>query len=132
MNAIPTPDHLAWTTPSPFSTTKIANGCVDVNWMDGKSHQFHPFWLRDNYACADCLHQGTREQSLDIRQVPLDIAALSVSYDDEGLVTVCFSDRPRKQISSWPALVSYRAKPGTGTTEVDLLDPQRFNRTTIV
>ncbi len=92
MNAIPTPDHLVWTTPSPVNTVTIANGHIDVNWMDGKSHQFHPFWLRDNCACAVCLNQGTREQLLDIRQLPLDINALSASCDDEGAVTVCFSD----------------------------------------
>ena len=44
MNTLPTPDHLVWTTPSPVSTATIANGHVDVDWMDGKSHRFHPIW----------------------------------------------------------------------------------------
>ena len=92
MSAIPTPDHLVWTTPSPVSTAKLDNGHVDVVWQDGRTHRFHPFWLRDNCACSQCLHQGTREQLLDIRDVPLDITVLEVRTDSDGAVRVAFSD----------------------------------------
>ncbi len=92
MTAIPTPDHLVWTTPSPVQSAVIANGQLDVTWCDGKSHRFHPFWLRDNCACPDCLHPGTREQLLDVRKVPLDIVVETSTCNDDGAIRVSFSD----------------------------------------
>ncbi len=92
MSAVLTPDHLVWTTPSPVTTVKVDCGHVDVAWRDGKTHRFHPLWLRDNCVCGQCLHQGTREQLLDIRDVPLDIAARDARMDNDGAVSVSFSD----------------------------------------
>ena len=70
----------------------LDKGHVDMVWHDGRTRRFHPFWLRDNCACNQCLHQGTREQLLDIRDVPLDIAVLEVRTDSDGAVRVAFSD----------------------------------------
>ena len=92
MNSIPTPDHLTWATPAPVTAATAIAGGVRVAWADGTSHVFHPFWLRENCACPECLNQSTREQLLDIRDLPLDIAARTVETDDMGAVRVTFSD----------------------------------------
>ena len=47
---------------------------VQVTWADGRISPFHHQWLRDNCPCPQCVYTVTREQVLEIVDVPEDLA----------------------------------------------------------
>jgi gamma-butyrobetaine dioxygenase len=55
---------------------------------------FHPFWLRDNCPCAECVHPQTHERLLDTFALDPDVGASSVVRGATGL-TVDWSDGHR-------------------------------------
>jgi gamma-butyrobetaine dioxygenase len=46
---------------------------LELSWSDGRLSPFHYQWLRDNCPCPDCVYSVTREQLLEILDVPEDI-----------------------------------------------------------
>ncbi|WP_339544032.1 gamma-butyrobetaine dioxygenase [Pseudomonas sp. RA_35y_Pfl2_P32] len=65
---------------------------VSVQWADGRTSPFHHPWLRDNCPCADCVYSVTREQVLEIVDVPADLLPLSTRVDSEGCLRIDWQD----------------------------------------
>ncbi|SDB47693.1 gamma-butyrobetaine dioxygenase [Pseudomonas sp. NFACC23-1] len=65
---------------------------IQVTWADGRASPFHHPWLRDNCPCPQCVYSVTREQVLEIIDVPEDIAPGATYLDDEGCLCVDWRD----------------------------------------
>ena len=91
-NLIPTPDNWSWPPSQSITSCLVSDNAVVVQWDNDRRSKLHPLWLRDNCCCALCLHQVTRENLLDLRDIPEDIRAASVEVDAEGALCVTWSD----------------------------------------
>lgn len=65
---------------------------AEVRWSDGHNSRFHALWLRDNCPCSECVDPVTREQIFDISTLPDDIAIAASEVDDDGVLSVAWSD----------------------------------------
>ncbi|WP_434675492.1 gamma-butyrobetaine dioxygenase [Pseudomonas sp. D3-10] len=65
---------------------------VHVTWADGRISPFHHQWLRDNCPCQECVYSVTREQVLEIVDVPEDLAPDEIRVDGEGRLRVAWRD----------------------------------------
>lgn len=70
---------------------------VHVTWADGRISPFHHQWLRDNCPCPQCVYRVTREQVLEIVDVPENLAPGEVCVDDEGRLCVAWQDGHQSQ-----------------------------------
>jgi len=68
---------------------------VHVTWADGRVSPFHHQWLRDNCPCPQCVYSVTREQVLEIVDVPEDVTPRDVAIDDAGHLCVVWQDGHR-------------------------------------
>lgn len=64
---------------------------VRVLWNDGIESQYQVHWLRENAADPGTMHPVTREQALQLVDIPDDLAAVSAGVDGAGNLTVCWS-----------------------------------------
>ena len=92
-NLIPTPDNWYWPPSQNIASVEINDNAILVLWDNDKRSTLHPLWLRDNCCCALCLHQVTRENLLDLRDIPADIQALSLEIDAEGALCITWPER---------------------------------------
>ncbi|WP_458128674.1 gamma-butyrobetaine dioxygenase [Pseudomonas sp. Z2-11] len=65
---------------------------VHVTWADGRISPFHHDWLRDNCPCAQCVYSVTREQVLEIVDVPEDLTPGEIDIDGAGCLHVVWQD----------------------------------------
>jgi gamma-butyrobetaine dioxygenase len=65
---------------------------VLVKWADQRVSPFHHQWLRDNCPCPQCVYTVTREQVLEIVDVPQDLTAAETSVDTQGCLSVQWQD----------------------------------------
>ncbi|MFJ7796311.1 gamma-butyrobetaine dioxygenase [Pseudomonas sp. NPDC096950] len=65
---------------------------VLVKWADGRVSPFHHQWLRDNCPCPLCVYTVTREQVLEIVDVPEDLTPSAVHIETEGSLRVDWQD----------------------------------------
>lgn len=65
---------------------------VHLTWADGRISPFHHQWLRDNCPCPQCVYSVTREQVLEIVDVPEDLAPAEIRVDDQGRLCVAWQD----------------------------------------
>ncbi|WP_037006446.1 gamma-butyrobetaine hydroxylase-like domain-containing protein, partial [Pseudomonas asplenii] len=65
---------------------------VRVSWADGRVSPFHHPWLRDNCPCAQCVYTVTREQVLEIVDVPEDLVPAAVHIDASGSLCIDWQD----------------------------------------
>ncbi|WP_434649807.1 gamma-butyrobetaine dioxygenase [Pseudomonas sp. D1-2] len=70
---------------------------VHVTWADGRISPFHHQWLRDNCPCQACVYSVTREQVLEIVDVPEDLAPDEIRVDGEGRLRVAWRDGHQSQ-----------------------------------
>ncbi|MBT5103481.1 MAG: DUF971 domain-containing protein, partial [Porticoccaceae bacterium] len=91
-NLIPTPDNWYWPPSQNIASVEINDNAILVLWDNDKRSTLHPLWLRDNCCCALCLHQVTRENLLDLRDIPADIQALSLEIDAEGALCITWPE----------------------------------------
>ena len=70
---------------------------VHVTWADGRLSPFHLQWLRDNCPCQQCVYSVTREQVLEIVDVPEDLAPGEIRVDDQGRLCVAWQDGHQSQ-----------------------------------
>ncbi|WP_434561891.1 gamma-butyrobetaine dioxygenase [Pseudomonas sp. R1-6] len=70
---------------------------VHVTWADGRISPFHHQWLRDNCPCQECVYSVTREQVLEIVDVPEDLAPDEIRVDGEGRLRVAWRDGHQSQ-----------------------------------
>ena len=68
---------------------------VQVTWADGRVSPFHHQWLRDNCPCPQCVYSVTREQVLEIVDVPEDVTPRHINIDDAGHLCVVWQDGHR-------------------------------------
>ena len=65
---------------------------VSVQWADGRTSPFHHPWLRDNCPCAECVYSVTREQVLEIVDVPENLLPRSTRVDSDGCLHIDWQD----------------------------------------
>ncbi|WP_448631919.1 MULTISPECIES: gamma-butyrobetaine dioxygenase [Pseudomonas fluorescens group] len=75
-----------------LDTVKPLADQVLVTWADGRVSPFHHQWLRDNCPCPQCVYSVTREQVLEIVDVPEDLTPDTTWLDDEGCLCVDWQD----------------------------------------
>ena len=63
-----------------------------VEWADGHTSQFHPFWLRDNCRCPLCCAEGTTQRLLDSLDIPADVTLLEATINAADRLEVTWSD----------------------------------------
>ncbi|CAH0147026.1 gamma-butyrobetaine dioxygenase [Pseudomonas mediterranea] len=85
------PRVCALTAASPFADR------IQVTWADGRLSPFHHQWLRDNCPCPQCVYTVTREQVLEIVDVPEDLAPGAIRLDAEGCLCVDWQDGHRSR-----------------------------------
>lgn len=69
---------------------------LELVWDDGRVSPFHHQWLRDNCPCGECVYAVTREQVLEIIDVPADLAPERAAIE-LGHLCVHWSDGHRSQ-----------------------------------
>lgn len=65
---------------------------VTVLWMDGRTSPYLLLWLRDNCPCSCCVYPVTREQIVEIVDIPEDIQASRVTLTDDGNLDIRWHD----------------------------------------
>lgn len=73
------------------AATPIRHG-VEVRWDDGTVSIHHRFWLRENAPDPETTHPVTREQALQLIDIPEDLEALATGPDSAGGLRVAWSD----------------------------------------
>jgi len=89
------PDFDAYPVIQRIRTAEPIDSGVGVVWDDGLEARYHVFWLRENAPDAETTHPVTREQSLQLIDIPGDLAALSASPDANGGLMVEWSTGER-------------------------------------
>ncbi|MCP1621440.1 gamma-butyrobetaine dioxygenase [Pseudomonas nitroreducens] len=69
---------------------------LEVLWADGRVSPFHHQWLRDNCPCSECVYSVTREQVLEIIDVPASLAPSRASLD-QGQLCIDWQDGHRSR-----------------------------------
>lgn len=69
---------------------------LEVLWADGRVSPFHHLWLRDNCPCGECVYSVTREQVLEIIDVPANLAPSRASLD-QGQLCIDWQDGHRSR-----------------------------------
>ncbi|PJI46217.1 MAG: gamma-butyrobetaine dioxygenase [Pseudomonas sp.] len=69
---------------------------LEVLWADGRVSPFHHQWLRDNCPCNECVYSVTREQVLEIIDVPANLAPARASLD-QGQLCIDWQDGHRSR-----------------------------------
>lgn len=70
--------------------TPIAEG-VRVLWDDGLECRYHVFWLRENASDRETMHPVTREQALQLLDLPVDLEVVEAGIDRLGNLVVRWS-----------------------------------------
>lgn len=65
---------------------------LEVEWSDTRISPFHYLWLRDNCPCAQCVYAVTREQVLEIVDVPTDLQPRQTRIEADGALRVDWPD----------------------------------------
>lgn len=65
---------------------------VTVHWLDGRTSPYLLLWLRDNCPCSRCVYPVTREQVVEILDIPEDIQAARVTLTDDGNLDILWDD----------------------------------------
>jgi gamma-butyrobetaine dioxygenase len=99
MLRVPTADFDSYVITSELIDVQIAPRWIVARWQDGFSAKFHHLWMRDNCPCAQCVHQGTMEQTFELLAVASNIAPLSASVD-RGVLQI---DWPETHVSRYDA-----------------------------
>ena len=86
-----TPDFDAYPDGPAVTTARNADRWVEVGWADGQSARFHHVWLRDNCACAECVHEITKEQKFELVSCPADNPAVAVAVSSDGDLDVVWA-----------------------------------------
>ncbi|MDP9529320.1 gamma-butyrobetaine dioxygenase [Pseudomonas protegens] len=92
MNTAALADYRRYPLISPLSAVQLLPDRVQVRWGDERLSPFHHQWLRDNCPCAECVYSVTREQVLEIVDVPEDLGCLGGRIDSQGCLCLDWSD----------------------------------------
>ena len=86
-----TPDFNAYPVAHDIVAATISDKTVDVTWDDGAVSRYLFIWLRDNCPSPETFDPVTREQLLDITEIPWDIHPERVEISDAGGLLVAWS-----------------------------------------
>lgn len=97
--------------PQPVLSAK--NNGLSVTWPDGTNAWFHNFWLRENCHCPTCFHPQAWERTLNLLDIPHDIAPESLTPTEAGLELTWPSHKAscEKTFYSWNWLYENRTEP---------------------
>lgn len=70
---------------------------LEAHWDDGAVTTHHTLWLRENAPGPETTHPDTREQALQLVDIPKDLRVLSTSPSQGGGLAVRFSDGTEAQ-----------------------------------
>ena len=85
---------------------------VWVRWDDGLECRYHVFWLRENAADPATTHPVTREQALQLLDIPEDLACVAAATDRAGNLVVHWSSGEESQFHpGWLRAHSHGAAP---------------------
>ena len=70
---------------------------LEARWDDGAVTTHHALWLRENAPGPETTHPDTREQALQLEDIPKDLRVLSASPSQGGGLAVRFSDGTEAQ-----------------------------------
>ena len=87
-----TPDFDYYPCDYNIRSTAIIERGVSVVWDDGIESQFHVYWLRENAADALTCHPESKEQQIQLLELPEDLAATEVSVSIAGELQVKWSN----------------------------------------
>jgi len=65
---------------------------LEVHWDDGAITTHHTLWLRENAPDPKTTHPDTREQALQLVDIPENLRVLIASPSQRGGLSVRFSD----------------------------------------
>lgn len=95
---------------------------LNLVWSDGHLSHFHFIWLRDNCACAACLHPETKERTFDVMTIGGDQPALtSFDVQKEQLVLSWEDGHVSEFPSDWLRLNCYSASAREARQEKPIL-----------
>lgn len=90
-----TPDFDAYPIRHALSAARVdaqADGrAVAVDWDDGLAARYSVFWLRENAPDPETTHPETREQRLQLLEIPDDLRAVAALIDAAGALCVAWS-----------------------------------------
>jgi len=133
---IATPDNLVWPIDQRMEHVELVDNAIVVKWSNQETSRYHPLWLRDNCACESCLHQVNREHILDLRDIPLDTQADTVTLDEQGSLCINWRNQNHQSRfnpgwlyahSSQMTADSYSAQAPLFWNSSDLPEPPSFN-----
>ena len=76
----------------PIKTVELQGRGLAISWSDGTHHLFHPLWLRESSTHPEYRDPGTQMRMPPTYKLPLDIALTTASINEEGGLSVSFSD----------------------------------------
>ncbi|CAD5203333.1 gamma-butyrobetaine dioxygenase [Pseudomonas sp. FEN] len=92
MNTAAFADFRSYPLISALTAAKPLADRIEVHWADGRISPYHHVWLRDNCPCPQCVYTVTREQVLEIVDVPKDLAPAILRIDDSGCLCIAWHD----------------------------------------
>jgi len=87
----PTPDFDYYPNDHNICSTAIIERGVSVSWDDGIESQFHVYWLRENAADALTCHPESKEQQIQLLELPEDLTATETSISATGELQITWS-----------------------------------------
>ncbi len=113
----PTPDFDYYPHNHNIHFAAIIERGVSVMWDDGIESQFHVYWLRENAADALTCHPESKEQQIQLLELPEDLAATEVSVSSAGELQVSWSNGESSRFApGW--LRAYCHQAGSATFEL--------------
>lgn len=117
-----TPDFDSYPTDHRLAEARGEGRCVAVIWDDGLVTRHHAFWLRENAPDPETTHPVTREQALQLVDIPEDLAAADADVDGAGNLRVRWSTGEESRFNpGWLRAWSFEA-----TGETFALPPRRI------
>lgn len=94
-------------------TAATAEGrAVRARWDDGLESRYHVFWLRENAPDPETTHPVTREQALQLLEIPANLTATEATVDGAGGLVVTWSDGTRSRFhAGWLRAYSVTEEP---------------------
>ena len=86
-----TPDFDHYSQDYHIRSAAIIERGVSVIWDDGIESQFHVYWLRENAADALTCHPESKEQQIQLLELPEDLKVTEVGISDVGELLVNWS-----------------------------------------
>ena len=77
---------------TPVEIRRVEDRELHIAWADGHKSILPNAYLRENCACAACVHELTGERMLNPRAVPADIRAVEISLVGRYAVQIRWSD----------------------------------------